>query len=95
MLSGGLGGNLSVICGSQHAAETTMKISTTTASSTIRLLRPSSVVSSMEHTVTFSINKNNSDVITSTAAFLSEELKCDHRIGSFYILIHDFNKFQI
>lgn len=92
MPSGGLGRNLSVVCGSQHAAETTMKTSTTTPSSTTRLLRSSSVVSSMGLKISSIMNKNNSNVTTSTAAFLSEELKCDHRIGSFFILKHDINK---
>lgn len=68
-----------------HGAETTnRKISTTTASSTTRLLRPSSVVSSMELIFTSAINKNNSAVAMSTADILSEELKCDHQIGSFF-----------
>lgn len=82
MLSGGLGGNLSVVCGSQHAAETTsMETSTTTAT---RLLSPTSEVSSMELLATSAINENRSDVTTSAAATLSEENKCDYLIGSFF-----------
>lgn len=86
MFSGGKGGNLSVVCGSQHTEETTtMKMSTSTASSTTPLFRPSSVVSSMELIATSAINKNNSDITISTDTILSEELKCDHRIGRFFI----------
>lgn len=79
MLLGGLDGNISVVCGSQLAAKTTsIKIPTTTATFTTRLLRPSFVVSSMELTVlSFS-----SDITMSTAAILSEEVDCDHRIGN-------------
>lgn len=88
MLSGGKGGNLSVVCRSQHTEETTtMETSTTTVSSTTRLSNPTTGVSSMELIVTSAINKNNSDVTISTDSNLSSELKCDHRIGRdfFYI----------
>lgn len=76
--NGGLDGNISVVCGRQLAAKTTsIKIPTTTATFTTRLLRPSSVVSSMELTVlSFS-----SDITMSTAAILTEEVDCDHRIA--------------
>lgn len=71
MLSGGLGGNLSVVCGSQFAAKTTStKILTTTDMFTTRLLKPSSVVSSME----LIGSSSYSDVTMSTAAILSEEI---------------------
>lgn len=75
--SEGLGGNLSVVCGSQLGRKTTRLIYPTT--STTRLSSPSSVVSSMELIATSAINKNNLDVTMSTADILSEELKCDHR----------------
>lgn len=79
MLSGGLDGNISVVCGSQLEAKTTsIKIPTTSLTFTTRLLRPSSVVSSMELTV----SSSNSDITMSTAAILSEEVDCDHRIGN-------------
>lgn len=82
--NGGKGGNLSVVCGSQHTEETTtMKMSTSTASTTTPLFRPSSVVSSMELIATSAINKNNSDITISTDTILSEELKCDHRIVTY------------
>lgn len=85
MLSGGIGENLSVVCGSQHATETTsMETSTTTALSPTRLLSPTSEVSSMELLATSAINENRSDVTTSVAATLSEENKCDYLIGSFF-----------
>lgn len=71
MLSGVLGGNLSVVCGSQFAAKTTStKILTTTDMFTTRLLKPSSVVSSME----LIGSSSYSDVTMSTAAILSEEI---------------------
>lgn len=80
--NGGKGGNLSVVCRSQHTEETTtMETSTTTASSTTRLLNPTTGVSSMELIVTSATNKNNSDVTISTDSNLSSELKCDHRIA--------------
>lgn len=83
MLSGGLYGNISVVCGSQLAAKTTsIKIPTTTGAFTTRLLRPSSVVSSMELTV----SSSNSDITMSTTAILSEEIDCDHRIGTFFLI---------
>lgn len=79
MLSGGLDGNISVLCGSQLVAKTTsIKLPTTTATFTTRLLRPSSVVSSMEPTV----SSSNSDITMSTAAILSAEIDCDNRIGN-------------
>nr|XP_034334184.1 uncharacterized protein LOC117691682 [Crassostrea gigas]XP_034334185.1 uncharacterized protein LOC117691682 [Crassostrea gigas] len=74
----GLDGNISVLCGSQLVAKTTsIKLPTTTATFTTRLLRPSSVVSSMEPTV----SSSNSDITMSTAAILSAEIDCDHRIA--------------
>lgn len=63
-----------------------MKISTTTALSTTRLSSPSSAVSSKELFATSAINENKSDVTTSTAVTLSEENKCDHRTGSFFLI---------
>lgn len=83
MLSGGLGGNLCVVCGNKHAAETTsMKIPTTTASSTTQLLRQSSVVLSTE----LIVPSSNSDVTMSTADILSEEIDFDQRIGTFILI---------
>lgn len=73
------GGNLSVVCGSQLGRKTTSMLIYTT-----RLSNPSSVVSSMELIATSAINKNNSDATMSTVDILSEELKCDHRIGIFF-----------
>lgn len=85
ILSGGLGGNLSVVCGSNHPAETTsMETSTTTASSTTRLISTTSEVSSVELITTSAINENRSDATRSTAATLSEENKCDSLIGRFF-----------
>lgn len=55
--SGGSNGNLSVVCGSPLAAKTTMKMSTTTASSATRFLRSSSLVLSMERKATSSKKK--------------------------------------
>lgn len=76
MLSGGLNGNISVVCGSHLAAKTTStKIPTTTATFTTRLLRASSEVSS-----------SYSEVTMSTAAILSEEIDCDRRIGTFFLI---------
>lgn len=77
--SEGLGGNLSVVCGSQLGRKKTSMLIYTT-----RLSNPSSVVSSMELIATSAINKNNSDATMSTVDILSEELKCDHRIGIFF-----------
>lgn len=85
MLSEGLRGNLSVVCGSNHSTETTsMETSTTTASSTTRLISTTSELSSVELTTTSAINENRSDATGSTAATLSEENKCDSLIGRFF-----------
>lgn len=85
ILSGGLGGNLSVVCGSNHSAETTsMESSTTTASSTARLISTTTEVSSVELITTSAINENISDATGSTAATLSEENKCDSLIGRLF-----------
>lgn len=85
MLSEGLRGNLSVVCGSNHSTETTsMETSTTTASSTTRLISTTSELSSVELTTTSAINENRSDATGSTAATLSEENKCDSLIGIFF-----------
>lgn len=75
IFKGGLSGNLSIVCGGQLASETTtMKIPTTTASSTTRLSSPTTAPLSMEPTTAFKITDANS--INSTAAFLSEEGIC-------------------
>lgn len=75
IFKGGLSGNLSIVCGGQLASETTtMKIPTTTASSTTRLSSPTTALLSMEPTTAFKITDANS--INSTAAFLSEEGIC-------------------
>lgn len=88
MLSEGLGGNLSVVCGSNHSAETTsMETSTTTASFTTRLISTTSELSSVELITTSAINENISDATGSTAATLSEENKCDSLIGRFFLNI--------
>eukprot|EP00105_Crassostrea_gigas_P041211 XP_019925359.1 PREDICTED: uncharacterized protein LOC105334390 isoform X2 [Crassostrea gigas] len=72
-LSGGLNGNLSIVCGRQLAAETTtITISTTTASSTTRLSNPTTAVLSMIPTSAFNITNANS--INTTEATLSEEV---------------------
>lgn len=85
MLSEGLRANLSVVCGSNHSTETTsMETSTTTASSTTRLISTTSELSSVELTTTSAINENRSDATGSTAATLSEENKCDSLIGIFF-----------
>lgn len=85
MLSGGFSGTLSVAGEFQHGAETTTrKISTTTASSTTRLLRPSYVVSSMELIFTSAINKNNSAVAMSTPDIFQKTLNVITKIGSFF-----------
>lgn len=79
ILTGGSNGNLSKVCGSQLAAETTtMKISTTTASSTTRLSSPTTAVLSMKPTSAFNIT--NANIINTTAATLSEGGKCGHQI---------------
>lgn len=81
MLTGGLDGNLSIVCGSPLAAETTtMKMSTTTASSTTRLSRPSTAVLSMEPISANNIT--NVNTINTTAAVLSEEGIYSHQIDS-------------
>lgn len=80
MLTGGLDGNLSIVCGSPLAAETTMKMSTTTASSTTRLWRPSTAVLSMEPISANNIT--NVNTINNTAAVLSEEGIYSHQIDS-------------
>lgn len=57
-----------------------MKISTASVSFTIRLSRPSPMVSSMEPTSAFS--KTSYDItITTTTAVLSEERICEHQIN--------------
>lgn len=79
ILTGGLNGNLSIVCGSQLAAETTtMKISTTTASSTTLLSSPTTAVLSMEPTSAFNIT--NANIINTTAATLPEGGTCGHHI---------------
>lgn len=71
--NGGLNGNLSIVCGHQVAAETTtIKISTTIASSTTRLSNPTTTVLSMIPTSAFNITNANS--INTTEATLSEEV---------------------
>lgn len=79
ILTGGLNGNLSIVCGSQLAAETTMKISTTTASSTTQLSSPTTAVFSMEPTSAFNITNAN---INTTAATLSKGGICGHQIDA-------------
>lgn len=75
LFTGGMNGNLSVVCGSQLAAETTtMKISTTTAFSTIQLSNPSSVVLTTISSST--INIKNANITTTTPTILSEERIC-------------------
>lgn len=69
--NGGLNGNLSIVCGSQLAADTTTKISTTTALSTTRLSSPTTAVLSMEPTSATSITDAN--IIYTTTAVLSKE----------------------
>lgn len=72
ILTGGLNGNLSIVCGHQVAAETTtIKISTTIASSTTRLSNPTTAVLSMIPTSAFNIT--NANIINTTEATLSEE----------------------
>lgn len=73
ILTGGLNGNLSIVCGHQVTAETTttIKISTTIASSTTRLSNPTTAVLSMIPTSAFNITNANS--INTTEATLSEE----------------------
>lgn len=80
MLTGALDGNLSIVCGSPLAAETTMKMSTTTVLSTTRLSSPSTADLSMEPTLAFNIT--NANIINTTAAFLSEEGTYSHQIDS-------------
>lgn len=80
ILTGGLNGNLSIVCGSQLAAETTMKISTTTASSTTRLSSPTTAVFSMEPTS--ALNITNANIINTTAATLSKGGICGHQIDA-------------
>lgn len=80
MLTGGLNGNLSIVCGSQLAADTTTKISTTTALSTTRLSSPTTAVLSMEPTSAISITDAN--IIYTTTAVLSKEGICSHQIDS-------------
>lgn len=81
ILTGGLKGNLSIVCGSQLAAETTtMKISTTTSPSTTRLSSPTTAVLSMEPTS--ALNITNADIINTTAATLSEGCICGHQIDA-------------
>lgn len=80
MLTGALDGNLSIVCGSPLAAETTMKMSTTTVLSTTRLSSPSTAVLSMDPT---SVNNiTNANTINTTAAVLSEEGIYSHQIDS-------------
>lgn len=71
ILTGGLNGNLSVVCGSQPVAEiSTMKISTTTASSTTRYWSP--LVLSLEPTS--AKNTTIANITPNTiATILSEE----------------------
>eukprot|EP00105_Crassostrea_gigas_P018128 XP_011436140.1 PREDICTED: uncharacterized protein LOC105334391 [Crassostrea gigas] len=70
---GGLNGNLSIVCGSQLAEETTtINIPTTTASSTTRLSSPTTVVLSTEPISPFNITNAN---INTTAAPLSAEVQ--------------------
>nr|XP_034334176.1 uncharacterized protein LOC105334390 isoform X2 [Crassostrea gigas] len=79
--NGGLNGNVSIVCGSQLAAETTtMKISTTTSSSTTRLSSPTTAVLSMEPTSAFNIT--NANIINTTAATLLEGCICGHQIDA-------------
>lgn len=80
MLTGGLEGNLSIVCGSPLPAETTMETSTTTASSTTRLSKPSTAVLSMEPISANNIT--NVNTINTTAAVLSEEGIYSHQIDS-------------
>lgn len=71
-LTGGLFGNASVSCGSQVAAETsTMKLSTTTASSTTRYWSPSPTILSVEPTS--AINRTIANITPSTTAAISSE----------------------
>lgn len=87
IFTGGLSGNLSIVCGGQLASETTtMKIPTTTASSTARLSSPTTALLSMEPTTAFKITDANS--INSTAATLSEEGICGHQIDAKWKYIH-------
>lgn len=81
-LTGGLYGNLSVSRGSQVAAETsTMKLSTTTASSTTRYWSPSPTILSVEPTS--AINRTIANITPSTTAAISSEEStciCGHQI---------------
>lgn len=86
IFTGGLNGNLSIVCGSQLAEETTtMNIPTTTASSTTRFSSPTTVVLSTEPISAFNITDAN---INTTAAPLSAEGICGHQIYAKCKYIH-------
>lgn len=76
--NGGPNGNLRVTCGSELAAETTMKTSTTTVLSSTRLLSSSPFDLSVKPTSEINIK----NVTKTTAAILSEDRIPDHQFDS-------------
>lgn len=72
--TGGSKGKLSVVCGTQFEADSTLKISTTTVLSTTRLSSPTTAVLSLQPTSAITITIPN--IINTTAAIVSEEGIC-------------------
>lgn len=72
--TGGPNGNLSVVCGTQLEADSTLKISTTTVLPTTRLSSPTTGVLSLQPTSAITIT--NPNIINTTAAIVSEEGIC-------------------